>query len=1005
MIRKLAFCAVVLCLFGTGALAETFGRGYVPPPDWDRTFQEHLRVFPADKDDLPAVWDWRTMNGVTPAKNQGSCGSCWAFAAAGEMEAKIRIYYGNRVLDLSEQQIISCNPYGSGCGGGWSGSAYYVFQHRGGVTEDCMPYEGSDAVPCTDSQYLEFADLTSWYSVANNVDQIKQALLEGPVCSTIDANDAFEGYNDGCLDAPGGWTNHLILIVGWDDRACAGDTGAWIIKNSWGPGWGQAGFGYIKYGACSIGSDVTALRYTPPPVDVRVTGPTAAQPLYGDGPVDITWSIFGQATSTVDIWFGANGYCNDVLVANDVPNNGTYTWTLPNLTTDRASFVVSPGGGTPLGYGFTLDPLQVLGQQTRYVSSTGSNTFPYDTPARAARTISAAVLAGAGRDTVKVAAGEYLEAIAINSPCVIVGGYNNGFTINNPAVYPTRVRGVTGALRFSASAGDHCGVRNVVFHDCVATIGTVPVPGYNGAAILSTGASPTIENCVFEDNRANPTSGVGWGGALLLHQGAPVVRNCTFTGNVGSHGGAVALSQPAGALIENCTFTANACSDSTGDYRGAAVYLAGGEASLRDCVLAGNGAAATGGAISVVAGGQLTLDDCDLTGNRARAGGGAVHVQSGALAATGGDWHDNVSVAGHGGAAWSEGGTLSLRNLCVSGNTAANLGGGVMGMGVTTGAIEHCVFHGNAAQQGGGLLVLAGGAFFVRHNIVQGNGGGGMMASGAAVVSDYNVCWQNTPSDYMSTPGAHDRVVDPRLTAPQAGDFALGLHSAALDAGDPDASCQDPDGSPADVGAYGGPDALPVAPPAITGGHLSSLGGGAWRVQWNASPATDIASYVVYRDTAAQFVPSADKVVAVVNHPATSCVDTPPAGSYYLVVPVDVDGHVGGYSSRLTSEGATPVPGANLPTALAIGSVAPNPFNPRTTVQLDVPRDARVSLRIYDLRGRLVAEPFAGDLTAGRHAVVWDGQDHGGHAAPAGIYLLRLDDGQRQVTAKAVLAK
>jgi hypothetical protein len=289
--------------------------------------------------------------------------------------------------------------------------------------------------------------------------------------------------------------------------------------------------------------------------------------------------------------------------------------------------------------------------------------------------------------------------------------------------------------------------------------------------------------------------------------------------------------------------------------------------------------------------------------------------------------------------------------------------------------------------------------------VVQGNTGGGLMVSGPTAVSDYNVCWQNAPSDYLSAPGAHDRVVDPCLTDPPARDFALGLHSPALDAGDPDASCLDPDGSPADVGAYGGPSATPVAPPAVTGGHLTSLQAGAWRVHWDASPATDIASYVVYRDTAPVFVPAADKVVAVVNHPATSCDDTPPPGAYYLVVAVDADGHVGGYSARLVSEGATPVPGASLPAALDIAAVAPNPFNPRTTVQLDVPRDARVSLRVYDLRGRLIAEPFAGNLTAGRHAVVWDGQDDGGHAAPAGIYLLRLDDGQRQVTAKAVLAK
>ena len=564
MIRKLALCAVVLCLGATGALADTFGRGYVRPPDWERTYQEHLRVFPADKDPLPAVWDWRTMDGVTPAKNQGSCGSCWAFAAAGEMEAKIRIYYGNRILDLSEQQIVSCNPYGADCSGGWAGSAYYVFQHRGGITEDCMPYEAVDGVPCVDTQYLEFADITGWYTVSPQVDQIKQALLEGPVCATIDANAAFEGYSGGCLDAPGGWTNHLILIVGWDDRACDGNEGAWIIKNSWGPGWGEAGFGYVKWDACSIATDVTALYYTPPPVDIRVTGPTASQALYGEGPVNVTWNTFGQATDTVDIWFGEQGYRNNVLVADNVPNTGAYTWTLPNLTADRASFVVSPGSGTPQGFGFTLDPLTILGQQTRYVSSTGSNTPPYDTPAKAARTIGAAVLAGAGRDTVKVAAGEYLETIAVNSPCVIAGGYNNGFTMHDPAAYPTRLRGVTGALRFSAAAGSHCGVVNVTFHDCVAAIGSVPVAGYNGAAILSTGASPTIENCVFTDNRANPTAGVGWGGALLLHGGSPVVRDCTFVGNVGSHGGAIALSQSAGGVIEDCTFDANACSESIG---------------------------------------------------------------------------------------------------------------------------------------------------------------------------------------------------------------------------------------------------------------------------------------------------------------------------------------------------------------------------------------------------------------------------------------------------------
>jgi hypothetical protein len=99
-------------------------------------------------------------------------------------------------------------------------------------------------------------------------------------------------------------------------------------------------------------------------------------------------------------------------------------------------------------------------------------------------------------------------------------------------------------------------------------------------------------------------------------------------------------------------------------------------------------------------------------------------------------------------------------------------------------------------------------------------------------------------------------------------------------------------------------------------------------------------------------------------------------------------------------------PQATIPTALAISTVAPNPFNPRTTVWLDIPRAGGVTLAVHDLRGRLVRTLLSGRMSEGRHPVVWEGLDDGGARTPSGVYLVRLvtaDGAQRAV--KVTLSK
>lgn len=214
--------------------------------------------------DLPAVFDWRTLGGVSAVKSQGACGSCWDFAAFSALEAMILIYDGVE-LDLAEQQVLSCETGGYGCSGGWYSWAWNYVRENGAVDESCMPYEADDTVPCADESCTKTATCKTWIDIPNDVDAIKTAVLNGPVATTFTVYSDFGSYGSGCYDhADTDPINHAVAIVGWDDTMCGAGGGAWLCKNSWGDWWGDLdGFFWIKYEAAAIGTATQQVFYYP----------------------------------------------------------------------------------------------------------------------------------------------------------------------------------------------------------------------------------------------------------------------------------------------------------------------------------------------------------------------------------------------------------------------------------------------------------------------------------------------------------------------------------------------------------------------------------------------------------------------------------------------------------------------------------------------------------------------------------------------------------------------
>jgi hypothetical protein len=205
----------------------------------------------------PSAVAFAWLDKTPPIRDQSKCGSCWAFASLGSFETSQRLV-NDVAVDLSEQRILDCafmkGKDAGSCAGGWYTDVFDWLTTSGTVPHEYIdPYVAQERTCSAQATSPFKAKAWGWvspYQSDPSAAEIKEAICKyGPVATTVNATKTFVAYTGGVFDERDpGIINHAVVLVGWDDQR-----GAWLMRNSWGTNWGEAGYMWIKYGANSVG--------------------------------------------------------------------------------------------------------------------------------------------------------------------------------------------------------------------------------------------------------------------------------------------------------------------------------------------------------------------------------------------------------------------------------------------------------------------------------------------------------------------------------------------------------------------------------------------------------------------------------------------------------------------------------------------------------------------------------------------------------------------------------
>jgi len=229
--------------------------------------------------EAPAAFDWRSKNAVTPVKDQGQCGSCWAFSATETIESAW-IIAGHPQVILAPQQLVDCDTTDQGCNGGLPEDAFQYIETCGGQETNAeYPYTAQDGTCKFDKSKVAATVSSHQAGTSGNNEQTLQSNLASisPISIAVDAS-SWQDYSKGVMTAAEcnpSQIDHAVQLVGYDSTA---STPYWIVRNSWAATWGVDGYIWLEMwkNTCLMATDTSLAKPGPVPATTTTTSSTSS---------------------------------------------------------------------------------------------------------------------------------------------------------------------------------------------------------------------------------------------------------------------------------------------------------------------------------------------------------------------------------------------------------------------------------------------------------------------------------------------------------------------------------------------------------------------------------------------------------------------------------------------------------------------------------------------------------------------------------------------------------